>query len=150
MKTKIIPFDLETAKKIQAGEIEGKIRTRDGRRMRIVGYDSTVLYCGNKQPIIAQDVDDSLRAYCKNGAFMLENIKHPSDLVIELPDNEPQFKPFDKVLVRNEETDTWHPSLYATTDGLLYYTTDCKNWQLCVPYEGNENLVGTIGKPKEE
>ena len=27
MKTKTIPFDLETAKKIQAGEIEGRIRT---------------------------------------------------------------------------------------------------------------------------
>ena len=30
MRTKTISFDLETAKKIQAGEIDGAIKTRDG------------------------------------------------------------------------------------------------------------------------
>ena len=71
-------------------------------------------------------------------------------LFIEVPDNEPQFKPFDKVLVRNKSNERWHPNFYATTDGLLYYTIDCKNWQQCIPYEGNQHLVGTTDKPKEE
>ena len=58
------------------------------------------------------------------------------------------FKPFDKVLVRNKSTERWHPSLYATIDGLLYYTIDCNNWQQCLPYEGNKHLVGTTNKPE--
>lgn len=36
MKTKIIPFDLETAKKIQAGEIEGRIKTKTNKDVRII------------------------------------------------------------------------------------------------------------------
>ena len=41
MKTKIIPFDLETAKKIQAGEIEGRIVTAlDNVEMEILTFNS--------------------------------------------------------------------------------------------------------------
>ena len=47
MATKQIPFSLEMVKKIQAGEIKGTIKTRDGRAQfwrykqfkRNVGYD---------------------------------------------------------------------------------------------------------------
>ena len=38
MKTKIIPFDLETAKKIQAGEIKGKI-IRDSSEAEIIDFN---------------------------------------------------------------------------------------------------------------
>lgn len=134
MKTKIIPFDLETAKKIQAGEIEGRI-VRNGHEVIILDYNSKK-YLGYPIRIVYLDNDE------------VDYVAHEG-LHIEVPDNEPQFKPFDKVLVRNKSNERWHPSLYATTDGLLYYTTDCKNWQQCIPYEGNEHLVGTTDKLKE-
>lgn len=34
-----VPFNVEMAKKIQAGEVDGKIVTRDGRNVRVVCWD---------------------------------------------------------------------------------------------------------------
>lgn len=62
---------------------------------------------------------------------------------------ENKFKPFDKVLVRDDEMDIWTAALYShIEDGenskMTYYVT-CGGMQynLCVPYEGNEQYVGT-------
>ena len=149
MKTKIIPFDLETAKKIQAGEIEGKIKTKDGQDVLIVIWnkkdeDGYVILA-----LIDKSGTDLVESYTRNGEVS-KGQEEELDLVLEVPDNEPQFKPFDRVLVRDRDGGLWHPSLYATTDGLLYYTIDCKNWQQCIPYEGNQELVGTTNKLKED
>lgn len=77
MKTKIIPFDLETAKKIQDGKIEGRIRTKEGNlKARVICFDK---------------------------------VKH----------------------VRGDGTIETHK-------------------EDCVLYEGNEHLVGTTDKPKED
>ena len=61
-----------------------------------------------------------------------------------------EFKPFDKVLVRNEDDKEWHISLFAReivddSDGLSY-KHECSNgtlWDCCIPFEGNEHLLGT-------
>ena len=61
-----------------------------------------------------------------------------------------EFKPFDKVLVRDEENEKWHISLFAReivddSDGLSY-KHECSNgtlWDCCIPFEGNEHLLGT-------
>lgn len=154
MKTKIIPFDLETAKKIQEGEIKGNITTRDlEKKMIIVCYDSTAKFCGTLQPIIAQNIDDldDFSAYNKDGAYIGEE-EHPKDLVLEVPDNDPQFKPFDKVLVRDSSDDEWTATFfshYRYYDGKEYfYTSTGTNWRKCIPYEGNEHLVGTTNNSK--
>ena len=60
------------------------------------------------------------------------------------------FKPFDKVLVRDEDDKEWHISLFAReivddSDGLSY-KYECSNgtlWDCCIPFEGNEHLLGT-------
>ena len=157
MKTKLIPFDLEMAKSIQAGEIKGKIKTRDGEReMRIICYDSTAKFCDTIQPIIAQNVKDieELFTYYNDGSY-LRLYEHPKDLILEVPENEPQeprFKPFDKVLVRNDDHEVWSARLYDMwfAGPGLYGTQDNKEWSQCIPYEGNENLLGTTDKPKED
>lgn len=66
------------------------------------------------------------------------------------------FKPFDKVLVRDEDDKEWHISLFAReivddSDGLPY-KYECSNgalWNCCIPFEGNEHLLGTAENPEK-
>lgn len=66
------------------------------------------------------------------------------------------FKPFDKVLVRDEDDKEWHISLFAReivddSDGLSY-KYECSNgtlWDCCIPFEGNEYLLGTAENSEE-
>ena len=147
MGTKIIPFDLETAKKIQAGEIEGKIKTRCGYAARILCTDLV-----QAQPVLAAFITHELESvshYTKGGHFYINEKLNDLDLVLEVPDNEPQFKPFDKVLVRENNGQVWHCDFYSYTDsvhGMHYCVGHCGKQIL--PYEGNEHLVGTTDKPE--
>lgn len=67
-----------------------------------------------------------------------------------------EFKPFDKVLVRDEDDKEWHISLFAReivddSDGLSY-KYECSNgtlWDCCIPFEGNECLLGTDENPEK-
>lgn len=53
------------------------------------------------------------------------------------------LKPFDKVLVR-DGAGFWRPSLFGADMITGYrYLTSGGNYRECVPYEGNEHLVGT-------
>ena len=57
---------------------------------------------------------------------------------------EHQFKPFEKVLVRDSYDDMWRASFFShikEDDGR--YVTTCLTWRFCVPYEGNEHILGT-------
>ena len=57
---------------------------------------------------------------------------------------EHQFKPFEKVLVRDSFNDVWRASFFShikENDGR--YVTTCITWKFCIPYEGNEHLLGT-------
>lgn len=66
------------------------------------------------------------------------------------------FKPFDKVPVRDEDDKEWHISLFAReivddSDGLSY-KHECSNgtlWDYCIPFEGNEYLLGTAENPEK-
>ena len=57
---------------------------------------------------------------------------------------EHQFKPFEKVLVRDSIDDVWRASFFShikENDGR--YVTTCLTWKFCIPYIGNESLLGT-------
>lgn len=57
-----------------------------------------------------------------------------------------KFKPFDKVLVRDDIDDVWRLAQYAFEDKGIefkYNTVGGEYWQYCIPYEGNEHLLGT-------
>lgn len=71
-------------------------------------------------------------------------------LIFEVPDNEPQFKPFDKVLVRNDNEEIWQPRLYEMYSNRIekHYCQDCLGYLQCIPYAGNESLVSTTNNPK--
>jgi len=53
-----------------------------------------------------------------------------------------EIRPFDKVLVRNSEDAAWTIDIFVRqkTDG--YYECFRYEWKYCLPYEGNEHLVG--------
>lgn len=53
-----------------------------------------------------------------------------------------EFKPFDKVLCRDRYDQNWTCDLYSHKDDDIYMTIGCY-YKQCIPYEGNENLLGT-------
>lgn len=60
-----------------------------------------------------------------------------------------ELKSFDKVLVRDSKSDKWRVNLYGYkgNDRLYYCVYAC--WHYCIPYEGNEYLLGTTENVKE-
>ena len=56
-----------------------------------------------------------------------------------------ELKPFDKVLVRNRNTQRWHADLFGfKSEGVnIFYHCMGDSWNFCIPYIGNESLLGT-------
>ena len=69
----------------------------------------------------------------------------------ELPWNARQLKAFDKVLVRDKDDEEWQIELFGvcitTVDEYPLYKCFIQDWRQCIPYEGNEHLLGTSNKP---
>ncbi len=66
-----------------------------------------------------------------------------------LKKKEYQFKPFEKVLVRDNETQKWRCAFYSHFEPRSAYchvTTNCA-YAMCIPFEGNEHLVNTTNNP---
>lgn len=85
METKMItlPFEVELAKKIQAGELPGKIVTEDGNDARIVCWDMRK----ENFPIVAvigYDGEEKVYEYTENGCFYFNGIyEETRNLVIQ-------------------------------------------------------------------
>lgn len=61
------------------------------------------------------------------------------------------FKPFDKVLVRDDEDEVWKAdyfSHYEWDDKIAPYVCVGSYFRQCIPYEGSEHLLGTDKSPK--
>lgn len=62
-----------------------------------------------------------------------------------------EFKPFDKVLVRDSRYEKWHLAEFAYKDddeeGYIYEVVGSNCWKYCIPYEDNEHLLGTTDNP---
>lgn len=59
---------------------------------------------------------------------------------------ETELKPFDKVLVRNNDDDEWVCDIFSHIDEQDFYYCVGTRWEQCIPYEGNEHLLGTTKK----
>ncbi len=77
-------------------------------------------------------------------ALAKENKAWDSDKkqIVDLKPNV-ELKPFDKVLVRDSESDNWRANLFGYIDKDEYYHCVYANWVYCIPYAGNESLLGT-------
>lgn len=129
---KRVPFDIELAKKIQAGEIEGRI-VRNGCEVVILDFNSKK-YSGYPIRIAYLDKDEV-------------DYVTIDGLHIEVPDAEPHFKPFDRVLVRKNGFDKWKANFFSHMDD-GYYKCVNSRYKECVLFEGNEHLVGTTNNPE--
>ena len=52
-------------------------------------------------------------------------------------------KPFDKVLVRDSKSSKWRANLFSYKNVNEPYCCVYAGWNYCIPYEGNEHLLGT-------
>lgn len=244
MKTELVrvPFEVELAKKIQNGEVEGRIVTRCGRAARIASFDlkddatpivslidsghgtetcflfhengrfgdagdedldlflevpeymafkdgDVVAFygcnmiailqgeCGKtengeyffktyvvtnsknkavflKLPIIA---DEARLATKEEKQKLIDALKVSTEprakeylkrfFGIEKKKPELNFKPFDKVLVRENDKDFWRADLFSNMVDDIYCCVG-DFWKQCIPYEGNEHLLGTNNSPE--
>lgn len=74
---------------------------------------------------------------------------NPETLQVEPVEPKCPFKPFQKVLVRDEEDEDWKAnyfSHYEEDDKIAPYVCVGSYYRFCIPYEGSEHLLGT-GKP---
>lgn len=231
-----VPFEVELAKKIANGEVDGRIVTDNGNVVRIVCFDMLddkgriiglrkddnykeialtfndsgycvqnpsrklmleipeymtfkdwdILICECGTPFVYKDTKDrhgNFSAYCgidlqgniffdmkgwtysikghaneeqkKNIIEALKTSKEPKAkeylkrfFNIEQK-QEYEFKPFDKVLVKDHDEDSeWRCGLFShkNEDGL--YICVGSIYEQCIPYEGNEHLLGTSDNPE--
>lgn len=71
---------------------------------------------------------------------------NPDTMQVEPVQPECPFKPFDKVLVRDYEGQTWNAnyfSYYRENNKDFLYACMNNPYRYCIPYEGNEHLLGT-------
>lgn len=58
-------------------------------------------------------------------------------------------KPFDKVLVRDSKSSEWRANLFSYKKVNEPYYCVYAGWNYCIPYEGNEHLLGTTKDVKD-
>lgn len=81
---------------------------------------------------------------------------HPDYQELELPKphyNIANFKPFDKVLVRDDDNECWMPSLFGWFDSGLQdgkFVCGTSDWEQCIPFnDDTKHLLGTTDMPDE-
>ena len=73
-----------------------------------------------------------------------------ADDFLDINPEEPEFKPFDKVLVRDFDNEDWRIDFFEKVNKDKDYRYWCIKscWHQCILYEGNEHLLGTTGEPE--
>jgi hypothetical protein len=123
----------------------------------MLGYDTGNLGFTSSQ--LYYTIEGKVELMCTKS---LQNLikTHPDYQELPLPKPHydiANFKPFDKVLVRDEKSEKWVATFYSYyRSGENYHpynfvtigTDDV--WIQCIPFEGNEHLLGTTDMPSEE
>ena len=159
METKMItiPFDVERAKKIQAGEELGKIVTRDGRNARVVCWDGR----DDTHPIIALFWNEErskgvCKTYMDNGCFFENGEECQHDLTLQVPEWT-QFKDGDILAceihngpndyckwftILREKIETMWDSIRFT--GYVSYDYDFPGCETRLEYDDNVDFSGSV------
>lgn len=105
-------------------------------------------------------LDITKNSIATNNPFIFNSAKKPISVcgIISTPlyiavkvRETPKFQPFQKVLVKDSDVDfsVWHCDLFSHVSKEGKYFTVSGMWDECIPFEGNEHLVGTKDDPKE-
>ena len=95
--------------------------------------------------------------FFEGGCDMIKFKEHPfknisSDEILNIKiDKIYKFTPFEKVLVRDYNSGDWIPDFFCKLNLGNEYTYQCVGGYVkqCIPYEGNEKLLGTTNKPED-
>lgn len=148
------PFDLEAAK---AG---APVCTREGHSVRIVCWDVK----DPTYPIIAliNDDDHEIVIDVTERGFYYEDNQETSKYDLFMAAEEEHydisnFKPFDKVLVRDNEAEQWCASFFSHCEidervpFSIPFVAVSRAYYQCIPYnEETAHLVGTIDMPPKK
>ena len=96
--------------------------------------------------------DEERAVFIANAERTLKGKYNPDTLQVEPVKTECPLKPFDKVLVRDKEEDLWDINFFSHyKENEKYFPYACINtrYRFCIPYEGNEHLLGTTDPYKE-
>ena len=77
-------------------------------------------------------------ALAKEGKYWDAKKKQIVDIKPEI-----ELQPFYKVLVRDRDCDPWQISLFGYKNRDYYRCSNGYSWNQCIPYKGNEHLLGT-------
>lgn len=85
---------------------------------------------------------------CLKRFFGIEETTNHSNT--EKTGKEFELKPFDKVLVRDYYGSMWKASFFSHKTDNEKFPFSCGGfeWRYCIPYEGNEHLLGTSNDPE--
>ena len=156
--TFIFEHEYEYGYSCHAGiEISGKLYIRQG----IIWCGK----CGNIRYATSEEKTKLFDALTKEGKRwnaeknVIENIRlvpKKENATYKKVSNKPEyeFRQFERVLVRDLEDEEWHPNIYGYKDSDVNeeYTFVCvsSRWKYCIPYKGNEHLLGTSKDPEEK
>lgn len=100
--------------------------------------------CSTKDFFLATEFD--VKTFISKAEKHYHGKYNPETLQVEPVKSTCPFKPFDKVLVRDDGTQDWcanYFSHYRAYDKDYPYACIDSYYRYCIPYEGNEHLLGT-------
>ena len=88
--------------------------------------------------------EEERKQFIQKVEIRLKGKYNPETLKVEPVKPECSFMPFDKVLVR-DNAETWRANFfsYYKKDDEFHYVCVSDRYRYCIPYEGNEHLLGT-------
>lgn len=97
---------------------------------------------------------DNSASYFDNDIDALDTLKDIIESInnkVETPCNASDLQPLQPVLVRDLDVYTWELALFARMDEDSGYKYKCigESYTQCIPYKGNEHLLGTRNLPKQ-
>lgn len=108
----------------------------------------------DQKDIIIKLCNDKRVSLLSNGAYSVDGdcILFPSRNQRDwINFNVYQLKPFDKVLVRDSDSKRWRCDFFEQKEEKECFNIRCFRgvWRQCIPYNGNEHLLGTTNNPKQ-
>lgn len=119
-----------------------------------LGYDTTG-HLFTAKSVLYFTLDGGIRATTCNCTPAIIKT-HPDYKELELPKPHydiSNFKPYQKVLIRFGNNDTWRADFFSHIKedrGRYFVGIGGYANKQCIPFEGNEHLLGTTDMPSEE